>query len=105
MTHKIITGIVIQRESPLTLEELAQAVHLKADIIIEMVEYRLLQPRGKSPENWQFDDICLKRAKTAASFYRDLEINLSGVAIVVDLLERIEQLEQQLRILERFEEK
>src|SRR3990167_2952790 len=98
MKHDIIKGILIQSDTPLDINELSQAVHLEREIIIEMVEYHLIEPEGESPETWQFDDICLKRAKTAASFNRDLEINWPGVAMVLDLLERIEELEQKLRI-------
>ncbi len=101
---EIIKGIIIQHDTPLSLEEIAQAVHAERRIIIEMVEYHLLEPKGKSPSNWEFDDVCLRRAKTAVSFYQDLEINMPGVAMVIDLLERIEVLEQRLRTLERFEE-
>ena len=97
-------GILIESDTPLDIDELSQAIRLDQGVIIEMVEYHLIEPEGESPDTWQFDDICLKRAKTAASFYRDLEINWPGVAMVLDLLERIETLEQKLRILERFEE-
>lgn len=103
ITH-IITGVLIEQASPLNLEEISQAVHLQPDRIIEMVEYHLLEPLGSSPEQWQFDDVCLKRARIAASFYRDLEVNLSGIALALDLLDQIEQLEKQLQILKRLEE-
>lgn len=101
----IIKGILIEESSPLSLEELAQALHLRNEIIIEMVEQHLLAPHGQSPDSWQFDNINFKRAKIAASFYRDLEVNMPGIALALDLLEQIEQLQKRLTILERFEEK
>ncbi len=104
MATHIIKGILIERSAPLTLDELAQAVHLRNEIIIEMVEHHLLEPEGQTPDHWQFDDVNLKRAKIAASFHRDLEVNLQGIALALDLLERIERLEQRLQTLERFEE-
>src|SRR6266480_2918252 len=100
----IVKGILIERDSPLSLDELARAIHLRNEIIIEMVEYHLLEPEGKSPSNWQFDDVNLKRAKIAASFHRDLEVNLQGIALALDLLDKIEYLEQRLQTLKRFEE-
>jgi len=99
-----IKGILIERSAPLTMEELSQALHLKTDLIIDMVEYHLLEPEGRSPESWQFDDLCYKRAKIAASFYHDLEINLQGIALALDLLEKIESLENQLTILKKLTE-
>ncbi|MBW5802985.1 chaperone modulatory protein CbpM [Coxiella endosymbiont of Ornithodoros amblus] len=103
MTKQIIKGIIIERSSPLKIDELSQAVHLRREIIIEMVEHHLIEPEGSSPTSWEFDNVCLKRAKIAASFYRDLEINMPGIAIALDLLDKIEYLEQRLRTLERFE--
>ena len=100
----VIKGVLIERSSPLNLDELAQAVHLRAEMIVEMVEYHLLEPEGQSPTNWQFDDINFKRAKIAASFHRDLEVNLQGIALALDLLDKIDRLEQRLKTLKRFEE-
>ena len=103
MTKEIITGVIIENSSPLKLDELSQAVHIQHEIIIEMIEYHLIEPEGYSPTSWKFDNVCLKRAKIAASLYRDLEINIPGIAIALDLLDKIEYLEQRLRTLERFE--
>lgn len=103
MTKEIITGVIIETSSPLKLDELSQAVDIQHEIIIEMIEHHLIEPEGHSPTSWKFDDVCLKRAKIAASFYRDLEINIPGIAIALDLLDKIEHLEQRLRTLERFE--
>lgn len=100
----VIKGILIEQASPLSLEELAQAIHVHHDIIVEMVDYHLLNPKGQSPETWQFDDVNFKRAKIAASFHRDLEVNLQGIALALDLLDKIDRLEQRLATLERFEE-
>lgn len=87
----------------LNLEELCQAVHLHSQVVIEMVEYQLIDPKGSTPNSWRFDNTCLKRAKIAATFYHDLEVNIPGIGIALDLLERIEFLEQRLQTLERFE--
>ena len=99
----VLKGIIIERQTPLDLEELAQAVHIRHEIIIEMVDNHLVEPAGKTPETWQFDDICFKRVKVAASFYRDLEINMQGIALALDLLEKIERLENRINILKKLE--
>ena len=88
----------------LTLDELAETLQVRHEIIIEMVELNLIEPKGDAPKQWEFDDLCLKRAKTAASFHRDLEVNMQGIALALDLLDKIERLEQRLNTLERFEE-
>lgn len=104
MTKPIINGVIIEQFSLLSLNELSQAVHVDSELIIEMIEYHLIEPQGDSPESWKFDSMCLKRAKTAASFYHDLEINMPGIAVALDLLDKIEYLEKRLYTLRRFEE-
>ena len=103
MTKQILKGIIVEQSTPLSLGELCEAIHLQTPVVIKMVEHQLIKPEGNTPDSWRFDDICLKRAKIAASFYYDLEVNMPGIGIALDLLERIEYLEQRLQTLERFE--
>ena len=102
---EIITAIVIEETSPLTLTELAAAIHVQETFVVELVEHELLQPSGKQPEDWQFDSLSLRRARTAASFYHDLEVNLAGVSLALDLLEQIDELQSQLDIAVPFQDK
>ena len=57
----------------------------------------MLQPSGESPEQWRFSGRSLSRVRVAARLRRDLEINPPGVALALDLLDEIEQLEARLR--------
>ncbi|PMB54665.1 Chaperone-modulator protein CbpM [Coxiella-like endosymbiont] len=106
MSKQILKNIIVEQfTSWLNLKELCQAVHLQAQVVIEMVEHQLIEPEGNTPNSWRFDNGCLKRAKIAASFYHDLEVNIPGIGIALDLLERIEYLEQRLQTLKCFEKK
>lgn len=102
MKVTVVTGVVIKRTAPLSFAELCQAVDLQHDLVIEMVEQRLIAPEGQSPENWRFDDTALRRAKIAANFHRDLDVNLEGIALALDLLDKIESLENRIRMLEKL---
>lgn len=96
---QIIAGVIIEKSASLTLEEFCHAVQTQPEIIIQMIEYQLLQPQGEKPEEWRFDSISIKRGRIAVSFYRDLEVNMAGIALALELLEKIEQLEKQVDIL------
>jgi len=98
---KLISGVIIEDAHALTLEELCNAVQGEKTLIIQMVEYELIQPEGETPEQWRFDSVSLKRVKTAMSFYHDLEVNMSGIALALDLLDQIQQLQRQLEFLEK----
>lgn len=97
MTKTTITATIISYEEPLTLDELAHAIHADRTIIIEMVEHDILQPRGHAKTDWRFDETALRRARVAANFYRDLEVNWQGAALALQLLEDIQALEDELR--------
>lgn len=98
---KIISGVIIEKTACLTLTEFCQATHIPAELILQMIEYQLIEPQGKTETEWRFDSVSIKRARTAASFYQDLEINLPGIALALELLEKIDDLQHQVNILEK----
>ena len=98
---KTITGIIIEESSSLTLDEFCHATRTQREIVLQMVENQLIEPLGAAPEEWRFDSFSLKRGRIAASFYHDLEINMPGIALAFDLLDKIEKLQQQIEILEK----
>jgi chaperone modulatory protein CbpM len=56
----------------------------------------VLQPRGASRESWRFGGDALARIRLATRLSRDLDVNTSGVALALDLLDRIAELESRL---------
>lgn len=98
---QLIAGVLIEKAQSLTLEEFCSAMHTQPHIVIEMIQFQLIQPQGKTPAEWRFDSISLKRGKIAISFYRDLEINMAGIALALELLDKIEDLQNQVNILEK----
>lgn len=98
---KIISGVIIEKTECLTLEELCRATHTQPELILQMISYQLIEPQGTNEEDWRFDSISLKRARIATSFYHDLEINWPGVALALELLEKIDDLQRQVDILEK----
>lgn len=99
--EKLIKGVIVEKSQSLTLEEFCHATHAPKQIIIQMIEYQLIQPEGDTPEQWRFDSLSLRHGRIAASFYRDLEINMPGIALALELLEKIEHLQRQVKILEK----
>jgi len=88
---------VVEEELELTLLELCHACDVHQELITIWVEEGLLEPNGEHPEDWRFGGAALKRSKLALRLSRDLEINPAGVALVLDLLDEIEQLKAQLK--------
>lgn len=85
---------IIDDNNLLTLEEICRAIHVDNDLMIQLIEYHIIQPKGSSQKEWAFDHLALRRAKLARNFYYDLEVNLAGIGLLLDMIDRIEELEK-----------
>ncbi len=92
---------VVEEDIQLTLLELCQACNASEDLITALVVEGVLEPSGQQPQDWQFTGPALRRAKLAQQLSEELEINPAGVALALDLLERIDILQAQLTRLSR----
>lgn len=92
-----IEGSVVEEEVHMSILEISQATRAPEDLIMSWVTEGVLSPTGSSPEDWRFSGDSLKRAKTAAHLTHDLELNVPGVALAIDLLDEITRLRNQLR--------
>lgn len=90
---KNISITIIDENNLLTLDEICRAINAEHDLILQLIDYHIIYPKGSSEKDWVFDHISLKRARLARNFYYDLEVNIQGIALLLDLLERIEMLE------------
>ena len=100
MTRKTITGVLLDEHTALSLTEFSRACHTSSDWVIELVDEGVLDPVGTGPGHWRFSGASLKKAHTAGRLQQDFDINLSGVALVLELIEEVEALRQRLCRLE-----
>jgi chaperone modulatory protein CbpM len=87
-----ITGIVLDEGMGLTLGELCQLCKANAEQIMAMVDEGLVAPRGSHRQDWHFDGTSVKRVQIALRLQQDLNVNLAGAALVLDLLEELQEL-------------
>ncbi len=97
MTKKVLTGTLLDDRVYLSLTEISDACSTRTEWVVELVEEGILEPSGKERSHWQFSGNSLSRAHTARRLQHDLEINLAGVALVLNLLEEIEALRSRIR--------
>jgi len=105
MNQKILNGILIDEKTELTLVDLCYACSSAEEWVVELVEEGALEPSnlhsiGKQHAQWVFSADSLQKVRTAKRLQRDLNINLAGIALALNLLEQIETLETKLRCLE-----
>ena len=86
------SGTLLDERTVFTLRELCVACGVHAEIVIEMVDEGVLEPRGADPADWRFSGSAVTRAQKALKLSRDLRVNWPGAALALDLLEEIERL-------------
>ena len=98
-----LQGIVVEEHVVFTFTALCRASGAHAAQLQAMVVEGLIEPTattghsGAGPEDWQFSGHALRRTRTALRLSSELELGLSGVALVMDLLDEIDSLRSRLR--------
>ncbi|ABP33940.1 chaperone modulator CbpM [Polynucleobacter asymbioticus] len=87
-----IEGSIVENEVHMSIVELSHASRTPQELIMSWVTEGVLSPQGTSPEDWRFSGDSLRRAKTAAHLTHDLELNVPGVALALELLDEITRL-------------
>ncbi len=86
---KIYRGVILDTQATFTMNDLCRACCAEKSLIIEMVAEGIIEPEIQQ-EPWYFQGYSLVRAKQASRLVRDLGVNLSGVALVLDLLDQLD---------------
>lgn len=97
-----ITALIIDEEQQLTLFELSDICHTESHWIIELVEHGVLTPEGSLPEHWRFTGLDISRSQKAWRIQHDLHINIEALALVLDLLDDLDDLRAQLNHFEKL---
>jgi chaperone modulatory protein CbpM len=88
---------IFERYTVLTIRDLSRMCTVEPQDILALVEEGILQPLTEAAGEWQFAGEALRRARLALRLQRDLEVNLAGVALALELLEEIHQLRRAIR--------
>ena len=91
-----------ETEPTLTLAEVSERCAAETALVIELVEYGVVEPSGAQPEAWRFPLARLERLQAALRLTRDLEVNAAGAALALELIDEIGELRARTRLLERL---
>ncbi|MDH3330335.1 MAG: chaperone modulator CbpM [Desulfobulbaceae bacterium] len=100
MTSKItyLRGSVLDEDMECSLGDICRICNIPAEIIQEMIDEGLIRTRGPDAREWRFTAVEIRRIQVSLRLQRDLRINLPGCALVLDLLEELEELRQRNRL-------
>jgi chaperone modulatory protein CbpM len=88
--------LIIEEVIELGLDELCRSLRCDVELIVTLVHEGALEAHGEVPAHWRFAGMALQRARRAVRLARDLELNPPGVALALQLLDQIRELELQL---------
>ena len=95
--NHIVSGVVIDEVDEITIDEITQFCSVRREKIVEFVMEGIIEPEGREPEEWRFRGPAVARVKKAIRLESDLDINVGAVAIILDLLDEIDELRAALR--------
>ena len=87
--------------SLLTLTDLANVAGLHPELVEKFVDYGLIEPSPGTGSGPLFPAGAVKRLRCIMRLRRDLGVNLAGVAVILEMRERIENLQRELELLRR----
>jgi chaperone modulatory protein CbpM len=96
-----LTGEIFEEYAVLSVDELSRLCAVDRTFIVELVEEGVLSVATVEAEQWRFTGTALRRARTALRLQRDLEINLPGVALALELMEELDALRRELQSMRR----
>lgn len=93
-------AMVLDEHLSVTLAELTELCASRGRTLHLMVTEGVLRPQGRGPADWRFNGLEVRRARKALRLRRDLDLNLAGTALALDLLDEVEILRERIRVLE-----
>lgn len=91
---------LLEEHIQIALDELERASGLSIEEITDLVDYGVFQPQGSRPHEWRFAARCIAVGRRAHRLRTDFELSAPGLALALSLLERIEELEREVRALQ-----
>ncbi|HEX3602502.1 MAG TPA: chaperone modulator CbpM [Steroidobacteraceae bacterium] len=92
----VLPGSIFDESARLSIGDLSRLCAVDERHIVEFVEEGVLHVVDVSTE-WRFTGDELRRARLALRLEKDLELNLAGVALAVELIDEISQLRRELK--------
>ena len=91
-----LPGVIFEESALLTVQDLSRICAVEERHIVEYVEEGVLSVVEINTTEWHFTGAALRRARLALRLERDLELNMAGLALALQLMEELDQLRSEL---------
>ena len=98
-TRSKLSGIILEEQTELTLADISRTCAVHAEYIINLVDEGIIVPVGSREVLWRFNGGHTHKVAVASRLQSDLGVNLAGVALVLQLLEEVNELRARLKLM------
>jgi chaperone modulatory protein CbpM len=99
---QVLEARVLGESDWISAAEICQICQIDAEAVRELASLGVVATREPAPGKWELAATALPRLRVAGRLMRDLGVNVSGAALVLELLEAKRGLESRIRELERL---
>ncbi len=99
MKLELTEAVWLDERGAVTLVELAECSGLAESELRELVDLGALEPVDPAAAEWNFGARCIVAARAACRLRNDFELDTQGLAVVLSLLERVQELESAVQRL------
>lgn len=100
MKLELTETLWLDKRQTVSLAELAELSGLSESELRQLMEYDALTPADPDVQETTFTADCVVTARTACRLRADFDLEPEGLALVLTLLQRIRDLEEQLRSID-----
>ena len=93
---EVLSGEIVEQYAVLSIDDLCRLCSVERTFILELVNEGVLNVIEVDTTEWRFAGAALRRARIALRLQQDLEINLPGVALALQLLEELDGMRREL---------
>lgn len=97
----MLIGVLVEESETISYIEVCQKYNISKELLIEMMEHGLFANHSMRLEELALNPKELRRIESAFRLHQDLGINLEGVVLAIELLEKIDKMEHELLILRK----
>ena len=97
MQVELTEAVWLDESGAVSLVQLAQTSGLTEAELRDLVEWGALEPLDQNSTEWNFGSQCISAARTARRLRTDFELEPPALALVLSLLERVQELEAELK--------
>lgn len=95
---------IVDAASVLSLDDLCHACNVEVGWIGELAEHGIIEPAGRTRSEWRFSSLSVVRVAKAKRLERDLGLNAAGIALVLELLNEVDDLRTRLSVFRKSDE-